>query len=80
MPAQQRRGRDQKDRPPLPRQQLRQRSQHHPIRRRISRTHHLAMEHRHLVPKDRDFYRIRVGGGPQPKTPRTRRTISNAIV
>ncbi len=55
VPTQQRQRRDQEDRPPLPRQQLRQRSQHHPIRGRISRSRHLAMEHRHLVPKDRDL-------------------------
>ncbi len=49
MPPQQRPGRDQKDRPALPRQQLRQHGQHQPIGRLIARPCNLPADHHQLV-------------------------------
>jgi hypothetical protein len=51
LPAQQRRGRDQEDRPPLAGQQFRQAGQQHPIGRCVSRTCYLAVQYRQLVAK-----------------------------
>jgi hypothetical protein len=65
MPAQQRRGRDQKDRPTLPRQQLRQRSQHHPIRRRKARPRDLPAHHHQLMTQYRDLNVLGIGHRPQ---------------
>jgi hypothetical protein len=55
VPAQQRRRRDQEDRPPLPRQQLRQGGQQHPIRVPVSRAAHLPAQDRELMPQHRDL-------------------------
>jgi hypothetical protein len=60
MPAQQRRGRDQESRPPLPWQQLREGGQQYPIGRGVPRTRNLAAQYRQLVAKHRDLHRVRV--------------------
>jgi len=60
VPPQERRGRDQECRPPLPRQQLRQCGQQHPIGRGVPRTRYLTAQYRQLMAKHRDLHDVRV--------------------
>jgi hypothetical protein len=69
MPAQQSRGRDQKDRPAISRQQLRQSREDHPVRRAIPGPGHLPAQHRELVAQYHDLHVLRVRRGTQPDQP-----------
>jgi len=56
VPTQQRRRRDQEDRPPLARQQLRQCREHQPVAGHVARSGDLAAQHHQLMPQHGDLH------------------------
>jgi hypothetical protein len=61
VPPQQRRRGNQKDLPPIPREQLRQRGQDDPIGGRVAGPGHLSAQHGELVSQDRDLHVVGIG-------------------
>jgi hypothetical protein len=80
MPAQQRRRRDQKDRPTLPRHQLGQDGEDEPVGGGVAGPGYLPAQHHQLVAQHRDLHVLRIQSRTSPTRPRTRRTTKNPSV
>jgi hypothetical protein len=69
VPTEQRRRRDQEDRPAIAGEQLRQRREDHPVGRDVAGTGHLPTQDQQLMAKGRDLHVLGVGRWTQVDQP-----------